>query len=379
MPYKSSSNWVLIFVFYFLAHALIRTALGSSMTEDEIRLLQNAHKLAWLYNGEMPLYAWMQGVFINAFGPTILSLALMKNTIMLIICLSIFKLVERVSNPIYALAAAISLLFVPQLVWTSQHGLSAPVLATMFAATTMLAFSRLSDDKSVPKYGVFGAMIGLGAISSLSYLLVPAALLLAAITSVSYRNIIFNSGFIAVFMVAGFIVFWPYYELFQTGVLMVPTLSEVSSFTHNRMFDQSEGLYGALQTTLTFSGLLILGTAFTVYTGLGRNRRVNNATGALRQLMLRTVAFGMILIFTIAFLFGGAWMDQASLQPVLFLLAPVLALYLFPAMSIQTHRRAVAVSGVIAVMILIVTPAHYSFGDQWTLEKQAAYTLVELP
>ncbi len=373
VPTKHSSSLVLIFVVYFLVHALIRTAFGASLTAEELVILQDAQRFAWIYDGEMPLYSWAQGAVVNAFGPTVLSLTIMKNVIMLLICLSIFTLVERVSNTTYALAATVSLLFVPQLVWTSQHGLSAPVLATLFAATTMLTFSRLTQEKSVPRYGVLGAMIGLGAISSTTFLLVPAALVLAAVTSPVYRNIILNSGFIAVLMVAGFIAFLPYYEMFKAGMLVLPNLTDASIFGLERMIDRGKGLYAALQTTLTFSSVLIVGAALTVYSGLGRNQPINDETLDLRRLMLRTVAFGMILIFGIAFLYGGPWMDQAGLQPILFLIAPVVALFLFPTMSMKTHRNAISAGGAIAVLILLVTPAYYSFGDRLTSIEQAAY------
>jgi len=338
------SALVLIFIVYFLAHALIRTALGPTLTPEEFVILHDAQKFAWTYNGEMPLYAWSQGAVINAFGPNILSLTLMKNMTMLMICLSVFTLVQRVANTSSALAATISLLFVPHLVWTSQHSLSTPVLATLFAATTVLSFSRLTRMKSVPRYGVLGAMIGLGAITSHTFLLVPAALILAAITSPFYRNVIFDRGFIATLMVGGFIVFWPYYELFKTGELMMPTLSGISSFGWEQMFDRARGFNATLQTVLAFSSLLIVGTAVVVFVGLGGNQTVNEATVVLRRLLLRTVAFGMILIFGIAVLVGGSWMDQADLQPLLFL-----------------------------VIILLVTPAHYSSGDRWTPVQQASY------
>lgn len=362
MPHKRSSIWVLLFIIYFLVHTLIRTALGGSFTEDEWTILTHAQTFAWLYDGEMPLYAWAQAAVINNFGPTVFSVTLLKNIILLLLCLSVFTLVERVSNAAFAVAATISLLFLPQIAWSSQHGLTTPVLATLFAATTILSFSRLKEERTFGRYGVLGAMIGLGAVSSLSYLLVPAALIPAALTSPHHRKVILNKRMAVTALIAIGLAAKPYYVLYQTGAAALPDVAGIYPFTVDLVMDRARGMYGVLQTALTFSSLLIVGAAVTVYAGLGRNLPVNVETTALRELMLRTVSIGILMIFGIAFLNGGAWMDQATLQPLLFLTAPVLALYLFPAMSTNTHRNALSVAGVIAVVILLVTPAHYSFG-----------------
>jgi len=375
VPKKRSSSWVLLFVIYFLVHALIRTALGGSFTADELAIIADAQSFAWLYDGEMPLYAWSQRAVIDLFGPTVLSVTILKNAILLLICLSVFTLVERVSNASYAFAATISLLFLPQLAWTSQHGMTTPVLATLFAATTLLSFSRLSEERSFARYGVLGAMMGLGAVSSICYLLVPAALFPAALTSAHHRKIVLNKRMGVTALIAIGLAAKPYYVLVQSGTTVFPDMAEVYPLSLDLVMDRARGMYSALQTALTFSSLLIVGAAITIYAGLGRNLPVNGQTLALRELLLRTVSVGLLLIFGIAFLNGGTWMDQASLQPLLFLMAPVLALYLFPAMSTTTHRHALTVAGVIATVILLVTPAHYSFGGRLgALDQQASYT-----
>lgn len=378
MPKKRSSTLLLVLVIYFLVHALMRTALGWSLTTDEVSIIRDAQSFSWIYSGEMPLYAWLQSAVFSAFGTTVLSLTVLKNAILLLICLSIFTLVERVSSPAYAFAATISMLFIPQLVWTSQHSMTAPVLATLFAATTLLSFSRLQEERNLVRYGLLGAMIGLGAISSLTYYLVPAALIPAALTSTHHRKIILNKGIFVTILVALIIAVWPYVRLFQANTEMLPDLSTLHPIGIDLIINRARGMYDALQTILAFSSLLIVAAALTIYSGLGRNQSINEETLALRELLLRTVTMGLLVVFGVAFVSGGAWMDQASLQPLLFLVAPLLALYLFPAMSTKTHRQAVNVSAIIAVAVLVITPAHYSFGTgSGGSLQQAAYLPIE--
>lgn len=356
-----SSFWVLVFVVYFLVHALIRTSIGWFLTDDEMAIMRDAQKFAWVYNGDMPLYAWSQAAIFNAFGMSLLSLTLLKNAIMLLICLSVFTLVARVSNTNFAFGATASMLFLPQIAWTSQHTLTTPVLATLFAATTILSFSRLLDKQTFLRYGLLGSMVGLGAISSIYYLLVPAALIPAALMSSTHRLIILNKWFVVTLMVAGAIAAKPYYEFHNVNPFALPELAKFYPLTAELAMDRALGTYNALQTVLTFTSILIVASAVAVYSGLGRNKPINKRMRSLRELMLKTVSIGLVLIFGIAFIFGSAWMDQTKLQPLLFLCAPALALYLFPAMSADTNRYAIRTAGAIAAILLLVTPAHYSF------------------
>jgi len=53
--------------------------------------------------------------------------------------------------------------------------------------------------------------------------------------------------------------------------------------------------------------------------------------------------------------------SKATIQPVLFMVAPLIALYIYPVMSQPSFKNARNLSGAIAVLILIVTPMYFSF------------------
>ena len=361
MLQKMTVFWVLLFTVYFAVHALIRTSIGWFLTEDELAIMRDAQQFAWVYNGDMPLYAWSQAAIFDAFGTTLLSITLLKNSIMLLICLAVFTLVQRVSNTGLAFAATVSMLFLPQISWTSQHTLTTPVLATLFAATTLLSFSRLSDKQSFFRYVLLGSMVGLGAISSVYYLIIPAALFPAAIMSSDHRHLVFNKFFALTVIIACAIAAKPYQEFFSAVDLVLPTTSEFYPISAELVVQHSLGTYNALQTVLAFTSILIVVSAIAVYSGLGRNTPINQGTRNLRELLLKTISIGLLIVFGIAFFFGSEWMDQTKLQPLLFMTAPVVALYLFPVMSVETHRYAVRTAAAIATVLLLVTPAHYSF------------------
>lgn len=363
MPQKKSTYWVLIFIVYFCVHALIRTSMGWKLTVDELEMLRNTSSFAWLYGGELPLYVWLQTAVFDTFGVSIISLAILKNAILLGICLSVFTLVERVSNSTWAFVATISMLFVPQLVWTSQHTLTSPVLATLFAATTLASFCRLMHTRTIVNYLVLGAMIGLGALSTLSYLIVPTALLLAAISHRKLLPIILNLRFPLALAIAAAIAGRSYMELATTGAFEILSKIDIYPFSADIFLDRASSMYETLQTALAFTGLLIVGIAATVYGGLGKDREVSEPILILRELLLKTLVFGLFLVFAYTFLTDSHGIDQATLQPFLFFAAPVAALYMFPLMNQKTASNTFTIASAIAVIILLVTPAHYSFSN----------------
>ena len=355
-PKTLSSYWVLVFLFYFLTHAMIRAAMGWNLTADEVDLIRNTGSFEFLYDGEMPLYTWLQISVFDLFGKTIFAMTLLKNAIMLMITMSIFTLVQKAANREFAFAAAVSLLFVPQIIWTSQHSLTAPVLATLFAATSLLAFYRLWEGVTLRRYMMLGAMLGLGAISSISFLVVPVALVGAALLSKKTRALILNKFFLATIVITVAVAIRPYQEMMSTGVLSFGTDLTATSI-YQRVID----LYATLQTVLTFLSLLIVGTTIIVYSGLGEARTTPQPLLNLREFILRMSFIGIILIFGYAFVEGGREISKSTIQPILFLVAPLIALYVYPVMSQPSFKNARNLSGIVAVLILIVTPMYFSF------------------
>jgi len=355
-PKTLSSYWVLVFLFYFLTHAMIRAAMGWNLTADEVDLIRNTGSFEFLYDGEMPLYTWLQISVFDLFGKTIFAMTLLKNAIMLMITMSIFTLVQKAANREFAFAAAVSLLFVPQIIWTSQHSLTAPVLATLFAATSLLAFYRLWEGVTLRRYMMLGAMLGLGAISSISFLVVPVALVGAALLSKKTRALILNKFFLATIVITVAVAIRPYQEMMSTGVLSFGTDLTATSI-YQRVID----LYATLQTVLTFLSLLIVGTTIIVYSGLGEARTTPQPLLNLREFILRMSFIGIILIFGYAFVEGGREISKSTIQPILFLVAPLIALYVYPVMNQPSFKNARNLSGIVAVLILIVTPMYFSF------------------
>lgn len=362
MRSEKSILWILVLVIYFLGHTLIRTALGWQTTPDEATLITQATSYQWLYDGEMPLYIWLQTAAFQYFGPTVFALALVKNAILLLIALCVFWMVERDASTEWAVAALISLLFIPQLAWTSQHSLTSPVLATLGVAATFLSFTALASRASALGYLGLGIVIGLSAISETCYLWALGGLFLAALTSARYRAVLRNKWVLLTLITAPAIAAGPYMPILSTLEVTDPA-ALLPDLNAALVIDRAYAIYDVLQNALAFTGLLIVGTSFAVYKGLGARKEIPETAEALRDLLARSFSLGLLLIFAYVFLSGDASFSMAALQPLMLLTGPIAALYIYPVIDTATYRTATNLAICAAVLILVTTPAHYSFNQ----------------
>ena len=67
---------------WFLLQAVLRVVTASSLGLDEAELLVTTQSLALGYGPQPPLYTWLQFAVFQAFGASILSLALTKELIL---------------------------------------------------------------------------------------------------------------------------------------------------------------------------------------------------------------------------------------------------------------------------------------------------------
>jgi len=173
---------------YFALQVVIRTFLSDSADLDETDQLLLTQKLSWGYGPQPPLYTWLQIGFFSVFGQTIFALSLFKN--LLLLCtygLTYWnaRLVTR--SQACGVAAAMSLLLLPQVAWESQRDLTHSVLASTFAAATLLCLLRVQANGRTSDYAWFGLCAGLGLISKYNYPFWLLGLSLAACTVPEFR------------------------------------------------------------------------------------------------------------------------------------------------------------------------------------------------
>src|SRR5436190_5033019 len=67
---------------FFAAHVLVRLSVSSVANLDESEQLVFTQAWQWGYGPQPPLYTWLQILLFKLFGPSILGLTLLKNTLL---------------------------------------------------------------------------------------------------------------------------------------------------------------------------------------------------------------------------------------------------------------------------------------------------------
>jgi 4-amino-4-deoxy-L-arabinose transferase-like glycosyltransferase len=199
--------FLLMIALYLVWQVGVRLATSNSAELDEGEQLFMTQRLAWGYGPQPPLYTWLQYPFIQLLGPSILALALFKHLLLFGTYAFIFLSARRLTrNHLLAVAATVSLLFVPQISWESERDLTHSVLVTMMAAATLCVFLRLSEKRDLKFYLLFGLCAGLGTLSKYSFLLFFVGLIVASLTLRPMRPVILNRGMLLALALGAIIV-----------------------------------------------------------------------------------------------------------------------------------------------------------------------------
>lgn len=196
-----------VLLVYFTLQIILRVCISSSLDLDESEQLVLTQKLSWGYGSQPPLYTWIQFGFFKMFGLSVFGLSLLKN--ILLLCTYIFTYLNArfiTRRHAAGVAAAASLLFIPQIAWESQRDLTHSVLAATLACVTLFCFLRLTKQRSVGAYVLFGLCAGLGVLSKYNFALVLVALALAAVFTREFRAVILDKRIVLTGVVAALVV-----------------------------------------------------------------------------------------------------------------------------------------------------------------------------
>lgn len=230
MVYKTmrqSSYWldrpaVILFFLTFLI-LLIRLFLRGSLLElDEAEQVILAQQLLPGYPDQPPFYSWLQYLFFKSFGFNLLSLALLKCSL-LFGCFYYFHQICRLHCPNNTLAwcATLAWALIPAISLDLIKDNTHSVLVLFIACLTwywLIAPSRLPK---IIWYLTFGIIIGIGFLSKFNYLLFLSILLLSAISIDNYRIKLIHPGMLLAFLTALALaspyIFW-LFEHFTIGL-----------------------------------------------------------------------------------------------------------------------------------------------------------------
>lgn len=178
---------------YFAFNVGLRLLLPASLELDEAEQMFVSQWLALGYSNQPPLYNWLQYGMNALFGPSLFSLALLKNGMLLasyaLMGLTAFGLLR---DKRLAVVASLGLLTIPQISYETQRDLSHTVAVVFSAALFLFGLFRTLRYPDLFSYAVTGAAVGLGILSKYNFLLLPASVFLALLCSRDFRSRIFD-------------------------------------------------------------------------------------------------------------------------------------------------------------------------------------------
>lgn len=317
----------MLLLLYFALQIVIRLLVSDSADRDEADQLVQTQKLSWGYGPQPPLYTWIQLAFIGAFGLNLFSIALLKNLLLFgTYLLTYFNARAATNRHDCGVAAAASLLFLPQFAWESQRDLNHSVLVSTLAAATLSCFFLLRSRPGLISYVALGVCAGLGLLSKFNYIVLLVGLVLAAVSLPEWRTIVLDRRMVIVPAVA-LLMFLP------TGLWILHHRDLAYETLYKLHVRPSESLLRVVHIGLanaTVATLIFLGPATTIPLAIfwkKRGRGMFNLQSAYSRLMLRMLLAVCSLVVAGILIFRATEFQERWLLPIL-ISWPVLTLTL---------------------------------------------------
>jgi 4-amino-4-deoxy-L-arabinose transferase-like glycosyltransferase len=349
---------------YFALQIVLRVLISSSVDLDESDQFVLTQKLSSGYGSQPPLYTWLQFFFFQIFGISVFSAALLKN--LLLFCTYLFtylnaRLITR--NHLCGVAAAASLVFIPQIVWESQRDLTHSVLASALMGATVFSFLRLHDKRCLSGYMLFGICAGLGLISKYNYVLLLAGLFVAAISLRELRPIIFDRRILLTLAIMLLIVAPNAIWMVNHRELALQSAHKFHLAEHPFWSSAVwSGLKSLLISTVTFICPLALVYGLIFWKHLSAAAQPRSVPV---KLLLRTlVIIYAVMIFSVL-VFGVTDIRERWLQPML-ICAPVLAIALMETrLNLARLRWLLSLAAIGMLVVSVMIPGRIIFAEKY--------------
>lgn len=201
------ASFILILALYFALHVAVRLAVSTTLEHDEAQQVFLSQYMAIGYDGQPPLYNWLQTLVISVFGVSRASLAVLKN-ILLFSTYILFWMTARhlLREKALAIVATLGLLTLPQLGFESQRDLTHTVAVFFSAALFFYAMVRTIDRPTLFGYMLAGIAVGIGGLSKYNFLLLPVAVCIAMLMDQNLRRRVLDLRILATVAIAAAII-----------------------------------------------------------------------------------------------------------------------------------------------------------------------------
>jgi len=354
--------WILLFAGYYIGHAALRVATGGALGLDEAEIILDARRLDWGYGPQLPLYAWLQWGVFQITGPTLLGIAALKNTLLFAIIATLYATLRTRHTPYAAGLAVLSLLLLPQVSWEAQRALTHSILVSLASVLTLAAVWQILRAPRAWGFVLLGLAMAVGGLSKYNYAVVPAAMILAALTVPDTRRAILSPWLAVSFGLAA--------ALLARPMLWIAENPDLALASAHKLQMTAEGSAAVIAVTgigaLALAVLGFVAPLALVSAALWVFHRLHDSAPApddLSRFIARTILWALTLITLIILTSGSTNIKDRWLQPILIFSAPLVTLWLLPRIEQVGARRLVQVSAALALLIAVVM-VHYNMAGR---------------
>ncbi|TWU47841.1 ArnT family glycosyltransferase [Rubripirellula reticaptiva] len=209
---ENDIRFPLVLIVYFAMHVIVRGMLSSSLTYDEAEQVYLSQGWQIGYNGQPPLYTWLQIPLLTIVGKASFALPLLKNFFLLLTYVCVyFSIARATANRFAGIVASAAMLTMPQIAWESHRDLSHTVAALFAASWLMLAIVNVYKRPTLANYAVIGLATAAGLLFKYNFAIVLVAFIAAALSIEDFRKRILDPRILFSIVIAAVLVgphFW---------------------------------------------------------------------------------------------------------------------------------------------------------------------------
>jgi 4-amino-4-deoxy-L-arabinose transferase-like glycosyltransferase len=331
-----------------LAHVVARVALSPALKWDEAEQILWTQQLAWGYGAQPPLYTWLQWGVNQIFGPSVLSLSLLKHGLLALTYVLMYLAGRELLGPRGAWWASASMLLMPALGWYSVRDQTHTILVTAMTCGAWWLLLRIVRRPRPQDFAWLGLVCAFGMLAKYSFALVIGVMLLATLSVPEGRRALFSRGWWLAPLV-GLLVVAPH------ALWLLQHLHEATAGTLNKMQIQPErGLAKGLLALLDgLVGMLALFTllALWAFRGAWWKRPVAPAVPWAQRVLWRYLALILLALLGMVVLAGVTNFKGRWLLPLL-CAVPLAAFAARP--ELQQHPRAGRYTGAVVTVAVVL-------------------------
>ncbi|CCV14488.1 putative Glycosyl transferase family 39 [Mesorhizobium sp. STM 4661] len=336
---------------------------GTGVGVDDSEQLMYMRFLWAGYGGSQPpLYSWLGWLTSSVFGTNIVTLKILKYSLIFIGLTSVFVAVRKLGySQRTAVASMFGLWLFPQVIWEMQHTLSHSVAALCFSGVLLLALIQLLQRKSPLTYALFGLALGAAILAKYNNFILIAAMLAATLSLREARQVILRPQ-IVISMVVALLVCVPtlYWNATHPGELLARSYKFGIDDGDGLLLIRWNGIVDLGEAALNFAILPLVIFAVAMLAGRVVPSMFRQRFPDSEKLVWRILGFGICITIILVLASGATRFQDRWLLPILLFL-PVAFAIRMDALGDNGRTAQNLTISVASALAILIMPAAWAY------------------